>query len=67
MLIAGTVARRIVPYIQKGDVIKKGERIGLIRLGSRVDVYFPKSSVRVMVVPRDRIRAGVDTVATINA
>ena len=67
MLIAGTIARRIVPYIQKGDVIKKGERIGLIRLGSRVDVYFPKSSVQVMVVPRERIRAGVDTVATINA
>jgi phosphatidylserine decarboxylase len=39
--IAGTVARRIVPYAQTGQSVDRGERIGLIRFGSRVDVYLP--------------------------
>ncbi|CCB77543.1 MULTISPECIES: phosphatidylserine decarboxylase [Streptomycetaceae] len=40
--IAGAVARRIVPYIASGTKIAQGERIGLIRFGSRVDVYLPE-------------------------
>jgi len=67
VLIAGTVARRIVPYIKKGDEIKKGNRIGLIRLGSRVDIYLPIEKVQLSVSVNDRILAGVDTIATINA
>jgi phosphatidylserine decarboxylase len=39
--IAGTVARRIVPYLEAGAEVEVGERIGLIRFGSRVDVYLP--------------------------
>jgi len=39
--IAGLVARRIVPFIKPGDIIAAGQRIGLIRFGSRVDVYLP--------------------------
>ena len=39
--IAGTLARRIVPYLAAGAKVAKGERIGIIRLGSRVDVYLP--------------------------
>lgn len=39
--IAGLVARRIVPFIKPGDIIASGQRIGLIRFGSRVDVYLP--------------------------
>ncbi|WP_406288204.1 phosphatidylserine decarboxylase [Embleya sp. NBC_00896] len=39
--IAGTVARRIVPYIEPGTEVACGDRIGLIRFGSRVDVYLP--------------------------
>jgi phosphatidylserine decarboxylase len=38
--IAGTVARRIVPYLSAGDRVEKGDRIGLIRFGSRVDMSF---------------------------
>jgi phosphatidylserine decarboxylase len=67
VLIAGTVARRIVPYVEKGDEIKKGNRIGLIRLGSRVDIYLPIDAVQVSVSVNDRILAGVDTIATIDA
>jgi phosphatidylserine decarboxylase len=39
--IAGAVARRIVPYVPRGCKVEQGERIGLIRFGSRVDVYLP--------------------------
>jgi phosphatidylserine decarboxylase len=40
--IAGAVARRIVPYVAEGAKVARAERIGLIRLGSRVDVYLPE-------------------------
>lgn len=39
--IAGLVARRIVPFVKPGDMVGKGQRVGLIRFGSRVDVYLP--------------------------
>jgi phosphatidylserine decarboxylase len=39
--IAGLVARRILTYVKEGDRVATGERIGLIRFGSRVDVYLP--------------------------
>ena len=39
--IAGLVARRIVPWIKPGDFVAAGQRVGLIRFGSRVDVYLP--------------------------
>lgn len=42
--IAGLVARRIVPFVKPGDIIAVGQRIGLIRFGSRVDVYLPKGT-----------------------
>ena len=41
MQIAGLVARRIVPFVKEGDELAPGERFGLIRFGSRVDVYLP--------------------------
>ena len=39
--IAGLVARRIVPHAEQGDRLRRGQRFGLIRFGSRVDVYLP--------------------------
>jgi phosphatidylserine decarboxylase len=42
--IAGLIARRIVTYPQVGDRIERGRRYGLIRFGSRVDVYLPPGS-----------------------
>ena len=39
--IAGAVARRIVPYVTSGTKVERGERVGLIRFGSRVDTYLP--------------------------
>jgi phosphatidylserine decarboxylase len=42
--IAGLIARRIVGFVQTGDELGAGERFGLIRFGSRVDVYLPRSA-----------------------
>lgn len=42
--IAGLVARRIVPFVKPGDIVAHGQRVGLIRFGSRVDVYLPKGT-----------------------
>ena len=38
------MARRIVPFIKPGDIVAAGQRIGLIRFGSRVDVYLPQGT-----------------------
>ncbi len=40
--IAGLIARRIVPFVQEGQAVAAGDRIGMIRFGSRVDVYLPE-------------------------
>ena len=39
--IAGLIARRILAFVREGDVVEAGQRVGLIRFGSRVDVYLP--------------------------
>ena len=65
--IAGTIARRIVPYIEKGDKLKKGDKIGIIRLGSRVDVYLPTKKIKnISVKVGDMVNAGETTIAEIN-
>lgn len=62
--IAGLVARRIVPFVKPGDIVAKGQRVGLIRFGSRVDVYLPAGTdARVMV--GQRIVAGETVLAEI--
>lgn len=62
--IAGLIARRIVCYLSKGLHINQGERLGLIRFGSRVDLYLPDdSSVDISV--GDRVRAGVTIIGRI--
>jgi phosphatidylserine decarboxylase len=42
--IAGLVARRIVPLVRAGDMVAAGQRIGMIRFGSRVDIYLPEGT-----------------------
>jgi phosphatidylserine decarboxylase len=55
--IAGTVARRIIPYLEPGTEVERGERIGLIRFGSRVDIYLPPG-IEPAVAVGDRTTAG---------
>ena len=60
--IAGFIARRIVCYAKPGDVIKKGERYGIIRFGSRVDIFLPKDS-EIKVKLGDRVKGARDIIA----
>jgi phosphatidylserine decarboxylase len=55
--IAGRVARRIVCYPGEGDRVEKGERFGLIRFGSRVELFLPQE-VSVSVQPGQRVKGG---------
>src|SRR5262249_51047941 len=55
--IAGAVARRIVPYVGVGTKVAQAERIGLIRFGSRVDVYLPEGISPALIVGQ-RTKAG---------
>lgn len=57
VLVAGLVARRIVCRVRIGDTLEAGDRIGLIRFGSRVDVDVP-GDYSPRVVPGQRVRAG---------
>jgi phosphatidylserine decarboxylase len=57
--IAGLIARRIVTDSKVGDRVKQGDRLGLIRFGSRTDVFLPLSARPVVKVkPGDRVRVG---------
>jgi len=60
--IAGLVARRIVCFVQQGKVLNTGERFGLIRFGSRVDVYLP-NGVQPMVALGQSMVAGETVIA----
>jgi phosphatidylserine decarboxylase len=60
--VAGTVARRIVTYARLGERVEQGERMGIIRFGSRVEVFLPSAAV-VTVRRGDRVRAGQTVLA----
>jgi phosphatidylserine decarboxylase len=64
VLVAGTVARRILTGTVEGDTVVTGERIGIIRFGSRVDVYLP-SSQGLLVEEGQRTIAGETVIADI--
>jgi phosphatidylserine decarboxylase len=64
--IAGLIARRIVPFVREGDVIGAGERIGMIRFGSRVDVFLP-NNVKLMVGRGQVATAGETVLAELGA
>jgi phosphatidylserine decarboxylase len=56
--IAGLIARRIICYAEKGDLLERGKRYGLIRFGSRVDVYLP-AGLQPLVAVGEKTVAGV--------
>jgi len=60
--IAGLVARRIVPFVQEGQAVAAGDRIGMIRFGSRVDVYLPEGG-RALVAEGQSAIAGETVLA----
>lgn len=60
--IAGALARRILFYPRVGDQLERGQRIGLIRFGSRVDLFVPDGA-EVLVVRGDKLKAGRTAIA----
>ena len=61
-LIAGLIARRIVPWINEGDQVARGERTSLIQFGSRVDCYLPLSAT-VCVKLGEHVKGGETVIA----
>lgn len=55
--IAGLIARRIISYLQEGDAVVQGERVGLICFGSRVDLYIPET-FQIEVIVGQKVKAG---------
>ena len=62
--IAGVVARRIINYLREGDEIAQGERYGLIKFGSRMDIVFPRSA-QVLVESKEAVRGGLTVIAKV--
>ena len=62
--IVGPVARRVVYWLKLDQAVQKGDRIGMMKFGSRLDMIFPKADVDVIVKPGERVQAGVTVVAT---
>ena len=62
--IAGLIARRILCYVEPGDALKRGQRYGFIRFGSRVDVYLPATALPKVAVG-DTVYATATTLAAL--
>lgn len=61
----GLIARRIYNWIKRGELLAQGERYGLIRMGSRTDVYLPYDKYRSLVKVGDKIQAGLTPIAAL--
>lgn len=61
--IAGLIARRVVSWKKAGDVVERGERIGLVRFGSRVDLWVPREAEIVVKVGQN-VKGGSSVLAT---
>jgi phosphatidylserine decarboxylase len=64
-LIAGLIARRIVPWVQQNDPVQRGERISLIQFGSRVDIYLSRNA-KIKVQLGDKVIGGETVIASFN-
>ena len=60
--IAGLIARRVVCWKKPGDAVRRGERIGLVRFGSRVDLWVPRD-VEILVALGDNVKGGSSVLA----
>ncbi len=64
--IAGAVAKRIVNYLQVGDVVEQNKELGFIKFGSRVDLLLPVGT-KLNVELNQKVKGGVDVIATLNS
>jgi phosphatidylserine decarboxylase len=65
--IVGLIARRIICTSKPGDTVRRGDRIGMIKFGSRTELYIPKRlEPNVLIKSGTKVRGGVDILATVN-
>ena len=62
--IAGLVARRCVSWVKTGDLLKAGDKIGMIKFSSQVDLHLPKTA-DIIIKPGDKVKAGLTIAAKI--
>ena len=60
--VSGMLARRIVCVLRHGQTVPRGEKFGMIKLGSRTEVILPADAVQIHVRPGDKLRAGCDVI-----
>lgn len=63
--IVGPLVRRVVYWLSEGQELNKGDRLGIMKFGSRLDVYLPADKVAVVVSPGDNVEAGLTPIAKI--
>ena len=63
--VVGILARRVVNRVREGEELRVGQRVGVMKFGSRMDVFLPVN-LPVLVTPRDRVVAGVTVLARWN-
>lgn len=61
--VAGLLARRIVRWVAPGAALRAGQKLGMIKFGSRTDVLIPLDTASVLVTKGDRVRAGITPIA----
>ena len=64
--IVGPVVRRVVYWLEPGQTVKQGARLGMMKFGSRMDLYFPANEVEATVKRSDKVLGGVTVVARLN-
>ena len=60
--IAGFIARRILNYMKTDQIVDKGQRLGFIRFGSRVEIIIPKNNFEILVKKGDKVRANLSSI-----
>lgn len=63
--VTGFIARRIVCWVNKGNVVAKGERFGLIKFGSCAEIFVP-TNVEILVAPGDKVRGGESIIGRVS-
>lgn len=61
--ITGPIVRRVVYWLEEGQRVKRGGILGMMKFGSRMDVWFPADKVEIRVQPNDKVRAGETVIA----
>lgn len=64
--IVGPLVRRVVYWLEPRQILARGEQIGMMKFGSRLDTYLPEEKVQVVVQPGETVRAGETVIATIS-